>query len=320
MKILVVDDSRTYQAILAAYLASMGYESVSAMNGKEALELFPQEWPSLILMDVNMPGMDGYDVARKIRDLGEEWAEWVPIIFLSSSIEDKDIVMGIEAGGDDYLSKPISEMVLKAKIRAMLRMADVRRRALDATQELAKVNEKLERLTRIDGLTGIANKRYFNEYLQHEWLRCTREKLPISLLFIDVDYFKFYNDNYGHLEGDVCLKKIAHALDESIYRISDMVFRYGGEEMAVILPDVEHHGMCHMGEVMVQAIRDLKLPHAFSSVTDVVTISTGGTTIVPEQEQHEDMLIRQADQCVYQAKAQGRNRFVAYCKNTRIMK
>ncbi len=276
MKILVVDDSRTYQAILGTYLESMGYKSVAAMNGEEALALFPQEWPALILMDVNMPGMDGYEVARKIRDLGEEWAEWVPIIFLSSSIEDKDIVMGIEAGGDDYLSKPISEMVLKAKIRAMLRMADVRRRALDATQKLAKANEKLERLTRIDGLTGIANKRYFSEYLKQEWLLCRRAQSPISLLFIDVDYFKLYNDNYGHLEGDICLKKIAHALDESIHRASDMVFLYGGEEMAVILPDVEHHGMCHMGEEMVQLIRSLKLPHAFSPLADVVTISVGG--------------------------------------------
>jgi len=310
MKILVVDDSRTYQAMLASYLVAMGYEPVSAMNGKEALELFPQEWPVLILMDVNMPGMDGYEAARKIRDLGEEWAEWVPIIFLSTSIEDKDIVMGIEAGGDDYLSKPISEMVLQAKIKAMLRMADVRRTALEATEELAKANEKLEQLSKSDGLTGIANKRYFGEYLKQEWLRCMRAESPISLLFIDVDYFKLYNDNYGHLEGDICLKKIARVLDESIHRSADMVFRYGGEEIAVILPDTEHHGMCHMGEIMVQSVRALKMPHAYSPAADVVTISAGGVTVVPEQGQREDVLVRQADQGVYQAKKQGRNRFI----------
>lgn len=309
MKVLIVDDSRTYQAMLTSYVEDMGFEAVAAMNGNEALDVFTQTWPDLILLDVNMPGIDGYETARQLRDLGEEWACWVPIIFLSSSVADKDIVKGIEAGGDDYLAKPISEIVLHAKIKAMMRMADQRRSALDVALALSKANEELERMSKNDGLTGIANKRYFIEYMKQEWRRCMRTGLPVSLLFIDVDHFKPYNDNYGHVKGDVCLKKIAQALHGAVRRNSDVAFRYGGEEFAIILPETDDHGMRHMGHIMVQALRNLKLPHAFSSATDIVTISAGGACMIPAQGKNSNALIELADKGVYQAKGTGRNRF-----------
>jgi len=311
MKVLIVDDARTYQAMLASYIAEMGFESVAAMSGEQALEVFPQEWPDLILMDVNMPGINGYETARQIRDLGEEWAHWVPIIFLSSSVEDKDIVMGIEAGGDDYLAKPISEIVLHAKIKAMMRMADHRRNAIEVAEALSKANEELEHQSKTDGLTGIANKRYFNDYLKQEWFRAMRSETSISLLFIDVDLFKPYNDNYGHLKGDRCLKKIAQTLHGAAHRSIDLVCRYGGEEFAIILPDTDHAGMCHMGEVMVEVMRKVKLPHAYSSVGNIVTVSVGGATMTPSKGELPDLIIQQSDQGLYQAKGSGRNRFVA---------
>ncbi|MDQ7002046.1 MAG: diguanylate cyclase [Ghiorsea sp.] len=311
MKILIVDDSRTYQALLASYIQDMGYKYVSAMSGKEAIEVFTQEWPDLILLDVTMPGMNGYETARQFRELGDEWAHWVPIIFLSSSVQDKDIVMGIEAGGDDYLAKPISEIVLHAKIKAMMRMADHRRNSINITLALTKANEALEKLSKNDGLTGIPNKRYFIEYMKQEWRRCMGSGLPISLLFIDVDHFKPYNDHYGHLQGDTCLKKVAQALHHSMNRNADIAFRYGGEEFAIVLPEVDYEEMCDLGESVVQVLRDLKLPHAYSSAADFVTISVGGATVLPSLENHTSSIIKQADKGVYKAKESGRNCFIA---------
>ncbi|MDQ6992780.1 MAG: diguanylate cyclase [Mariprofundus sp.] len=312
MKILVVDDSRTYQAMLCSYVANMGFEHVSAMNGDQALEIFHIERPDLILLDVTMPGIDGYEVARRLRAMHEEWALLVPIIFLSGLIRDEDIVEGIEAGGDDYLAKPISDIVLHAKIKAMMRMADQRRVALENSVALEKANEKLAHLNKCDGLTGIYNKRYFLEYLQQQWLHGRRNNSPISLLFIDVDFFKPYNDNYGHLEGDSCLKQVANALKMVTHCSADLLFRYGGEEFAFILPDTDHQGMCEIGEAAVQALRDAKIPHAYSAASDVVTISVGGVCMTPGRKQNPEMLITQSDQCVYLAKEQGRNRFIPF--------
>jgi len=309
MKVLIVDDSRTYQKMLASYLLGMGFESVSAMSGEEALDVFQQTRPELILLDVNMTGMNGYQTARQLRKLGEEWAHWVPIIFLSASVGDQDIVNGIEAGGDDYLAKPISDIVLHAKIKAMKRIADHRHRALDVELALKKANKKLQRMTKSDGLTGIANKRYFIEYMKKQWSSCIKSGKPVSLLFIDVDHFKPYNDHYGHVKGDACLKKIAQALDAAVQRKVDIAFRYGGEEFAVVLPEMDHDAMCRMGHVMVQALRDLRLPHAYSDAADIVTVSVGGACMIPEPRDKPNSLISLADQGVYQAKGAGRNCF-----------
>jgi len=309
MKVLIVDDSRTYQEMLASYLAEMGFESVSAMSGEEALDVFPQTRPELILLDVNMAGMNGYETARQLRKLGEEWAYWVPIIFLSASVGDQDIVNGIEAGGDDYLAKPISDIVLHAKIKAMMRIADHRQRALDDALALKIANKKLQRMTKSDGLTGIANKRYFIEYMKKQWSSCMKSGKPVSLLFIDVDHFKLYNDHYGHVKGDTCLKKVAQALDAAVQRRVDIAFRYGGEEFAVVLPEMDHDEMCRMGHIMVQALRDLRLPHAYSDAADVVTVSVGGACMIPEPRDNPNSLISLADQGVYKAKDAGRNCF-----------
>jgi len=308
-KIMVVEDSRMYQAMLRAYIEAMGFQVVSALNGDEALTVFQQERPELILLDINMPGMNGFETAKKIRAQGEEWAHWVPIIFLSSSQKDEDIVQAVEAGGDDFLIKPCSEMVLQAKIKAMLRMAEQRHKAIKLSQDLMQANEELAFQSKHDGMTGIANKRYFNDYLQQQWQRCKGESLPLSLLFMDVDHFKSYNDNYGHFEGDVCLKAIAQALNYVSSREGDIAFRYGGEEFALILPDMDEATMFQVGEQVVQTIAALKLPHAFSSAADIVTVSVGGATIVPHELAKSQELIKHADLGVYQAKEQGRNRF-----------
>jgi len=310
MKIMIVEDSRMYQAVLRAYVEAMGFKVIPALSGNEALEIFSKERPELILLDINMPGINGYETARAIRAQQEEWAHWVPIIFLSGSQKDEDIVQAIEAGGDDFLVKPCSEMVLEAKIKAMWRMAEQRHKFITLSEDLMDANKKLEILSKNDGLTGIPNKRYFNDYLQQQWARCKDAKLPLSLLFLDVDHFKPYNDNYGHVEGDRCLKAIAQALHGVSSRAEDIAFRYGGEEFALILPDVGEQKMLEMGELVVQTIAHLKLPHEFSSATDTVSVSVGGATLIPEDMYQAEDLINYADKGVYQAKDNGRNRFI----------
>jgi len=312
MKVLIVEDSRTYQGILTSYVKEMGYTPITACNGKEALKAFTMQRPEIILLDINMKGMSGYDVARHIRHLGEEWASWVPIIFLSGKMEDEDIVMAIDAGGDDYLVKPVSQIVLHAKVKAMLRIADQRRKALESTKALDEANKKLEHLIRCDGLTGIANKRFFNEYLERIWEQCMQSKQPIGLLMIDIDHFKLFNDHYGHLHGDRCLIQVAQALNQTVSSTDDIAFRYGGEEFAVILPDCTPEHFTSMGERLVNVVRELKIPHACSSISETVSISIGGCIKTPKQGKIYEHLISLADKKLFQAKETGRNRFIGF--------
>src|SRR5256712_1986295 len=209
MKILVVDDSPTTRAALKALLERMGHTVVEANDGKEALRMYRQDRPGLVLIDVVMPVMDGYESARHMRETSAD--EWVPIIFLSSKEDDQDLDRAIEAGGDDYLVKPVSFVVLNAKIRALHRIESMRSKLLDVSRDLASANRELEKLSRQDGLTGIANRRYFDSYLQTEVRRAARERQPLSLILADVDHFKAFNDHYGHQSGDDWLRQVASA-------------------------------------------------------------------------------------------------------------
>src|SRR2546428_3566316 len=210
MKILIVDDSATTRAGLKGVGERMGHSVAEAENGEEALQLYKRERPGLVLIDVMMPVMDGYDAARRMRDASPD--EWVPIIFLSSKEDDQDLNRAIEAGGDDYLVKPVSFVVLNAKIRALHRIESMRSKLLDVSRDLASANRELEKLSRQDGLTGIANRRYFDSYLQTEVRRAARERQPLSLILADVDHFKAFNDHYGHQSGDDWLRQVASAL------------------------------------------------------------------------------------------------------------
>ena len=310
MNILVVDDSPTIRAALKSLLERMGHTVVEADDGKKALDMYRQDRPGLVLIDVVMPVMDGYEAAQHMRETSAE--EWVPIIFLSSKEADQDLNRAIEAGGDDYLVKPVSFVVLNAKIRALQRLESMRSKQLEMSRDLATANRELEKLSRQDGLTGIANRRSFDSYLLTEVRRALRDKAPVSLILSDVDHFKAFNDCYGHQAGDDCLRRVAAALSSAGRRPADLAARYGGEEFAMVLPGTVLEGAVDVAKAVCRVIGGLAIPHARSAVDKSITLSQGIVSLIPERETATEDLIQHADQALYQAKQQGRNRYVVF--------
>ena len=305
MKALVIEDSQTGLAVVSQHLERMGIQPIAATDGERGVALFREHNPDIVLLDVVLPGMDGYEVARRIRAI-EQSGEWTPIIFLTARTADTDLVQGITAGGDDYLFKPISEVVLAAKVRAMQRILQMRYSLVVLTRKLDAANQELTRLTSLDGLTGLANRRHFDETLLREWRRAARYKRPLALALIDVDHFKLFNDSYGHLAGDECLKSVASALHAVSRRPSDLVARYGGEEFALILPETDLAGARNVAEGLCDAIRALQVPHG-ASPSGFVTISVGVASLTPGTGGPQN-LIAEADLALYDAKSGGRDR------------
>ncbi|MBP7394052.1 MAG: diguanylate cyclase [Zoogloea sp.] len=311
MKALLIEDTLTSATLVSHQLRKIGIEPIVARNGETGIELYKQEHPDLILLDIIMPGMDGFEVARRIRQL-EQFGEWTPIIFLTARTSDADLEKAISVGGDDYLIKPVSETVLAAKVRAMQRIAQMRFSLLVLTRKLDDANQELTRLSSLDGLTGISNRRQFDETLLREWRRLGRQGRPLSMLLCDVDYFKQFNDGYGHQVGDECLKAVARTLKDTLRRPADLVARYGGEEFAVILPDTEITGALQVAEAMRSAVEGLSITHSYSKGGNVVTISIGVASTTPSRTGSDSsVLLKRADDALYQAKQAGRNRIAA---------
>lgn len=304
MKILLVDDTKTERMIMASYLKKMGHEVIISENGEQAIELFKQNTPDLILLDVIMPVMDGHNTAKKIRSIGDEW---IPIIFLSAKAKAEDVAAGIEAGGDDYLTKPVNQTILTAKMNAMQRIALMRQRLIDVTLQLDKVNRKLSRLVNIDGLTGIANRRYLDHYLESELKRLQRSKQPLTVIMADIDHFKVYNDHFGHTAGDECLKAIASTLQNNLDRPADLAARYGGEEFCIILPETDLAGGAHIAERLRIKVEELCIDHAPTVDRKMVTMSLGVAQCSSQKPRLAIELIHEADKAMYQAKQAGRN-------------
>ncbi len=313
MKTLVIEDSRSSLKLLCEHIRKIGITPIPAQTGSAGIDLFLKERPDLVLLDIIMPDLDGYEVARQIRQL-EPPGEWTPIIFLSSLSKDQDIEKGIAAGGDDYLLKPISEVVLAAKIRAMQRIIQMRQSLLVLTRKLDAANQELKRLTSLDGLTGIANRRHFDEVLMREWRRAMRKGDEISILMCDIDFFKLYNDTYGHQSGDECLRQIAHTLANAMDRGGDLLARYGGEEFVAVLPGTTLYGASFVAEQMRQAVSKLAIPHPGTSFAHV-TASFGVASAVAMPETNPQNIVGAADLALYKAKHGGRNRV---CQTTSL--
>ena len=310
LKALVIEDSVTSATLISLRLQAIGIETIIAREGEEGVKLFKEHRPDIVLLDVILPCLDGFEVAKRIRQL-ENGGEWTPIIFLSARAGDEDLEHGIEAGGDDYLFKPVSAVVLVAKVRAMQRLAHMRHALLDLTRRLDETNRTLQRLSSVDGLTGIANRRQFDETLNKEWRRAQRSGGCVGLIVCDVDRFKLYNDHYGHQAGDECLRKVAHCLQEQLRRPTDLVARYGGEEFGVILPDTDTEGALRVAEGIRKAVQALEIPHPSGTEAAVVTLSLGVAVQTPgRSEDRLENLVAKADSALYRAKHSGRNKSV----------
>ncbi len=306
MKALVIEDSRTSQAMIAHLLREMDIEPIQAERGLDGLELYSQRRPDLILLDVVLPDIDGFEVARRIR-ADEGPGEWTPIVFLTGRTSDADLESGIAAGGDDYLVKPLNPIVFAAKVRAMSRIAQMRDKLLETTHQLDQVNRELMRLSAMDGLTGLANRRHFDAMLRSEWERGERCRHPVSLLMCDVDFFKPYNDNYGHLRGDECLRRISSALQFAIRRPCELAARYGGEEFALLLPETSAPQAMEIAETVRSNVERLAIEHGHAP-KGIVSISIGVATRVPNSQLSPERLIALADKALYLAKKSGRDR------------
>ncbi|MGA8863539.1 MAG: diguanylate cyclase [Gallionella sp.] len=307
LKVLVVEDSKVTLKVLLNYLKRMGIKRpLVAETGSDALEICRHERPDLILLDAQLPDIDGFDIARKIRAL-EGSADWTAIIFLTSKNKDEDLAGGIEAGGDDYLMKPVSEVVLQAKIRAMQRLVEMQRELVMVTHELNAANKELLRLSTMDGLTGISNRRMYDDLGKREWRRCERMKKPISLVLVDVDHFKMFNDKYGHQAGDECLKSIAAQVAKIGQRPTDLVARYGGEEFVLVLGETHAEGARWLASRLCQKIAELDIPH-YATSSRHVTVSCGVASVMPDTDRSLEVLLRSADCALYRAKAAGRDR------------
>jgi len=289
-RILIVDDERININILNALLKA-DYKIMVAANGEQAIKGATTGLPDLILLDILMPGMDGYEVCRRLKS--NPATQHIPIIFITAMGDAENETMGFALGAVDYISKPFNSAVVKARVGVHLR--------------LKRQNDLLESLASMDALTGIPNRRAFDQARQDEWNRSKREGLPISFVMIDIDQFKQFNDNYGHGAGDECLARIARAISGCLRRPGDFLARYGGEEFAAILTGSPREGALQLVQRFHVAVADLQIAHAHSGVAPQVTISVGVATTIASNDMSPETLSEAADQMLYLAKNAGRN-------------
>lgn len=290
--ILIVDDVPSNIKILGDALKEH-YHVRAALNAKDALAIASsQDPPDLILLDVVIPEMDGYEICRELKN--NDATRHIPVIFTTSKDQEEDETKGLEAGAVDYITKPFRLPIVKARVKTHI--------------ELKIQRDLLRELSMIDTLTRIPNRRRMDELFQLEWKRGQRTRTPVSLIMIDIDHFKLYNDTYGHPAGDECLRLVARELSDSMRRSGDFVARYGGEEFVVLLPGNDLAGASNVAETMRQGVRRLELEHKNSPVAKVVTISLGVASVLPDAFSDPDSLLKAADDALYVAKKNGRDR------------
>lgn len=290
-KLLLVDDQPVNIQTLYQIFAD-DHEVFMATSGEQALALCRDKQPDLVLLDVIMPGMDGLETCQRLKE-DADTAD-IPVIFVTSQNSPEEETHGLEVGAVDFISKPVNPAVVRARVKTQL--------------TLKAQTDALRMLASLDGLTGVPNRRIFDERLDAEWRACRRSGSPLSLLMVDVDHFKLYNDHYGHLDGDQCLKAIASALASSVERGRDMLARFGGEEFVCLLPDTDLEGAKHIAEKLRQAVEGLAIPHVESKTAATVTVSLGVATTAQCDALEPPDLLKVADEQLYLAKQSGRNR------------
>ena len=290
-RLLLVDDEPTNLQVLR-HILQADYRLLFATDGERALQVAREQRPDLILLDVMMPHLDGYAVCRVLK--ADAATAAIPVIFITALTDSQDETAGFDAGAVDYITKPVSPPVVRARVRTHL--------------TLKRQTDLLKRLVFIDALTHVFNRRYFDERLSDEWGRAQRTGKPLSLILIDVDFFKQYNDVHGHQRGDEALRQVAHALTATALRPGDVVCRYGGEEFACLLPDTDLDGARQVAQRMKLAVRELAIAHPASTVAEVLTISAGLAVRTPSSREDAAALLALADAQLYRAKAEGRAR------------
>ncbi len=294
--ILIVDDVPVNVQILAEILSRI-YRIKVASNGLDALKIAEREPPDLILLDVMMPGMDGFEVCRQLK--GNAVTSKIPVIFVTARHAESDEEHGLNLGAVDYITKPFVIPIAKARIRNHI--------------HIKQQADLLESLALIDALTHIPNRRRFDEVLASEWKRAVRDKTPLSLVMIDIDHFKHYNDKYGHGAGDICLQRVATEIFRSLVRPADLVARYGGDEFVVILPGTNQQGALLVAERLRDRIEKMVLPQTHPVSESVVTISLGVATQAKIPEFFlPKMLNNTAQNALDLAKEGGRNRVCSH--------
>lgn len=304
MKILIADDTNTDRLLLKLYITKLGYRVVEASNGQEAIDQFIEHSHDLdlVLMDVQMPVINGFDAVKAMRNIQEQQKqEWIPVIFLSASAEEGDVEDGILAGGDDYLIKPIGQKVLAAKMLAMKRIADMRRRLVES-------NSVLERLAATDYLTGVANRRSFEMTLGKEMQVAKEHGLSMACAIFDLDRFKVVNDTYGHDAGDAVLVEIMKRMKASVRDI-DSIGRLGGEEFGILLPNISES---EAKETFTRFLRVVSDTPVVYEDTDIAVTTSIGVAVYCGDDEDKKSLLKRADECLYEAKDTGRNKVVLH--------
>lgn len=330
MAILVVDDSVHVRTQLKVFLGADGYDNLSfADSALEALQKLGVEQPEgaamdLLLMDINMPELSGVEACRRIKALPR--FKDLPIIMVTADDSPEQLQAAFDAGAMDYITKPLNRLELSARVCSALRLKremDTRKareaellhlaQALeDSNRRLNETVDLLHKLSITDGLTALANRRHFDEILQCEWLRALRDGRPISLLLLDIDYFKAYNDTYGHQAGDAVLQQVAQSIRATLCRASDLAARYGGEEFAVILPECDRPCALGIAERLQRGVADLAIPHAGSQGRANLSLSIGIASMAAYPGGGPEALLAAADRALYRAKQQGRNRIETF--------
>jgi diguanylate cyclase (GGDEF)-like protein len=287
-------------------LSAKGYEVAVARNGLEALQKVELDPPDLILLDIMMPTMDGFEVCKRLKN--NEGTRFIPIIIVTALDEVEDKIKGIEAGADDFIIKPFNKHELLARVKSLLRIKHLHDQLEDKVRELEEAQKRLRELAITDGLTDLHNYRFFKEQLTHEIDRAKRHDLHFSIIMLDIDHFKQYNDTHGHLAGDAVLKNMAKLLRQNVRKI-DIAARYGGEEFALVLIETNKTAARFVAQKLKKLVAEYPFSFRESQPNGKLTISMGVSTY-PDDGTSYQKLVDIADKRLYQAKSLGRNKVV----------